>query len=352
VVFKAGYRQRRPKMTPPQIVVLVVMGILVLVLLGVLGKVVMDMLATLNAKSAQPTPQPSAVGTPTPRPTETPTPTSTVEPGFKRYEFPDEGFLINVPEEWAVAEDLEAELEGEFHGWMAPENIYSEAGFLAVIAGRGYEGKTLTIEDLTDWFEGDDEVISYKRVILPIGESQKVQLRMDDTHGLAYLCSQGEYVYVVMFVYTDPEIGDRNEALFEKVAQSFHVMGATVATLTPTPKPLSPDCMPGASFVEDVTVPQDTEFASGETFTKTWTIASDGCADLPEGTLLVFDSGEIMGGPEEGVEVPETPVDETLDVSVVLTAPEEPGTYEAWWQMEAYDGTRFGERLYLKIVVK
>ena len=66
----------------------------------------------------------------------------------------------------------------------------------------------------------------------------------------------------------------------------------------------------------------------------------------------MFDSGEIMGGPEEGIEVPETPVEETLDVSVVLTAPEEPGTYEAWWQLEAHDGTRLGEKLYLKIVVR
>jgi hypothetical protein len=350
-------------MTPPQIVVLVVMGIMVVGLLGVLGKVVIDMLAGLEAKNAQLTAEATAVGTATPRPTKTPTPTPTVEPGFTRYEYPDEGFYINVPEEWMVADEAVEEVEGveeieEFHVWVAPDQVYAEEEYVAILAGRDYVNVELKLEEIPAWLaadlDDDEAIVSHKLVILPIGESQKIQVFVEGYHGLMYVCPKGKYLYVVWFMFSDPELGDRNEATFEKVAQSFHVMGEPVATLTPTPKyePLSPDCMPGASFVEDVNVPDGTEFAPGETFTKTWTILSDGCADLPEGTILVFDSGELLGGPEEGVEVPETPVDETLDVSVVLTAPEEPGTYEAWWQLEAHDGTRLGEKFYLKIVVK
>jgi hypothetical protein len=363
VVFKAGYKQRRPKMTTVQIVVLVVMGVMVLGLLGVLGKLVLNMIATLDAEAkAKAMITPTSLGTPAPTPTKTPTPTPTVEPGFERYEYPDEGFLINVPEEWMLTDeegDETGSLDGldEVHIWVAPEQVYAEEGYVAILAGREYVNQKLKLEEIPEWLAADagdaEVVVSHKLVILPIGESQKIQLHVDEFYGLMYACPKDKYLYFVWFMYADPELGDRNEITFEKVAQSFRVMGNTVATVTPTPKyaPLSPDCMPGASFVEDVTVPDSTEFAPGETFTKTWAIVSDGCADLPEGTILVFDSGDLMDGPEE-VEVPEMPIDATIDVSVVLTAPEEPGTYEAWWQLEAYDGTRFGEKLYLKIVVR
>jgi hypothetical protein len=58
-----------------------------------------------------------------------------------------------------------------------------------------------------------------------------------------------------------------------------------------------------------------------------------------------------MGGPS-GVDVPETPVDDEVDVAVELTAPEEPGTYQGYWQLQAHDGTRFGEKVYLRIIVR
>jgi len=35
-----------------------------------------------------------------------------------------------------------------------------------------------------------------------------------------------------------------------------------------------------------------------------------------------------------------------------MQAPEEAGTYSSYWQMEAPDGTRFGDRVYVKIVVR
>ena len=49
MVFKAGYRQRRPKMTPVQTVVLIIMGVAVIVLLGVLGILVSNMMEKLNS---------------------------------------------------------------------------------------------------------------------------------------------------------------------------------------------------------------------------------------------------------------------------------------------------------------
>ena len=122
-------------------------------------------------------------------------------------------------------------------------------------------------------------------------------------------------------------------------------------TRTPAITPVSRSCPPNATYLRDVSVPDGTEFAPGEFFTKVWSIRSTGCAPWPAGTRLVFDSGDRMEAPT-GVDVPETPLGSVADVSVLMFAPDTPGTYKGYWQMEAPDGTRFGDRFYLMIVVR
>jgi hypothetical protein len=48
-------------------------------------------------------------------------------------------------------------------------------------------------------------------------------------------------------------------------------------------------------FVRDVSIPDGTTFAPGETFTKTWRIRNAGTCTW-SGYSLVFDSGDSMGG--------------------------------------------------------
>ena len=64
----------------------------------------------------------------------------------------------------------------------------------------------------------------------------------------------------------------------------------------------------------------------------------------------MFDSGDRMEG--AAVQVPETPVGSMADITIQLVAPASPGTYKGYWQMEAPDGTRFGDRIYVMIVVR
>jgi len=127
-----------------------------------------------------------------------------------------------------------------------------------------------------------------------------------------------------------------------------------ILTRTPVPTPSStppPEgCLPNATFVTDVTVSDGTEFAPNETFSKAWRIHSTGCTPWPAGTRWVFVSGDPLGGPD-GVDVPETPLEGTADIAVPLHAPSNPGTYKGYWQMQAPDGSRFGDRAYVMIVV-
>ncbi len=118
------------------------------------------------------------------------------------------------------------------------------------------------------------------------------------------------------------------------------------ASLTPAPS----SCLPDAAFVEDVTVPDATNFSPGEAFTKTWRIRSAGCAPWPAGSAWAFDSGDQMGAPD-GVPVPDTPLDGTADISVDMVAPDTPGTYKGYWQMQDASGAPFGDRVFVLIVV-
>jgi len=66
------------------------------------------------------------------------------------------------------------------------------------------------------------------------------------------------------------------------------------------------------------------------------------------GTRMVFVSGDLTGDP---VPLPAVVAGSVTDVSVNMVAPVQPGTYRSDWQLEASNGTRFGDTVYVQIVV-
>ena len=150
---------------------------------------------------------------------------------------------------------------------------------------------------------------------------------------------------------TNPATPTEIPAATETPTQTPPTTTPTPTTLpSPTPELLSPDCLPNAAFVADVTIPDGTQFSPGETFTKTWRVRSTGCAGWPAGTQLMFVSGDQLGGPEV-VAVPESEPSVEVELSVKLTAPTEPGTYTSNWQLRGPDATFFGDWIYVVIVV-
>ena len=125
------------------------------------------------------------------------------------------------------------------------------------------------------------------------------------------------------------------------------------ATTTPTTTPtgsttpamatstLSSSC-DKAEFVADITVPDGTVFAPDEAFTKTWRLKNVGTCTWTTAYTLVFHTGEQMSGPA-AVNFPNdvTP-DQTVDLSVSLTAPNAEGTYRGNWMLKNASGSLFG----------
>jgi hypothetical protein len=137
--------------------------------------------------------------------------------------------------------------------------------------------------------------------------------------------------------------------------------GQPMGETTPLPPPAvtdtpAPDvtteagCTLNGAFVADVTVPDNSEFPPGASFTKTWRVRNSGTCAWEAGTILVFISGDQLGGPSS-VPVAAVASGSTTDVSVGLVAPPSPGTYKGNWQLQTPDGTRFGSAIYVQIVV-
>lgn len=95
------------------------------------------------------------------------------------------------------------------------------------------------------------------------------------------------------------------------------------------PRPTNPpDCKNSASFVADVTVPDNTEIEAGSTFVKTWRIANTGtCVWGPDYTLVHY-SDERMGAPTS-IPIPVTFPGQNADITISLTAPKTTGAHRA-----------------------
>ncbi len=129
----------------------------------------------------------------------------------------------------------------------------------------------------------------------------------------------------------------------------------TTAPPTTSPTEAPPVEGPGgctlrASYVADVTIPDDSELAPGADFVKTWRIRNSGTCSWEAGTQLIYTSGELLGAPA-AVSVPATAPNTPVDVSVTMKAPLTPGTYRSNWQLRAPDGTQFGSLFFVQIVV-
>ena len=108
-------------------------------------------------------------------------------------------------------------------------------------------------------------------------------------------------------------------------------------------------CTPNSDFESDVTIPDNTKIASNTTFTKTWKVTNNGTCDWGAGFFLKHVGGDRLNGPDS-VAVPLAKAGETVDVSVVMKAPDKPGTYTSKWQICAGADRCFGAKLFAQIV--
>jgi hypothetical protein len=102
------------------------------------------------------------------------------------------------------------------------------------------------------------------------------------------------------------------------------------------------NCTNSIEFVEDLGVPDGTVFGPGNQFTASWRLRNNGTCPWTTEYSLAFVGGDQLGGPES-VPLPNVVAPgQTVDVSVDLVAPEQPGDYRSNWQIADADGQPFG----------
>jgi len=123
---------------------------------------------------------------------------------------------------------------------------------------------------------------------------------------------------------------------------------APIPTLPPAATPtLNCD---NASFMADVTYPDNTVVSAGDSFTKTWRFRNIGTCSWTPSYALVFMSGESMGGPSTQALSGNVNSGQTIDISAVLTAPSSNGTHVGNWGLRNAAGVIFAH-FYVQIKV-
>ncbi len=153
----------------------------------------------------------------------------------------------------------------------------------------------------------------------------------------------------VLFFFRSPS----TSILANNLRGTFDVMAGNVEPAETEPPAAAVEdegeCPYSGTFVADVSYPSGAIVAAGEVFEKAWRIENNGCQDWPGGTQLVFSHGDRMNAPDFAA-IPATVVGGRANVSVVLTAPEEPGTYVGYFECVSPEGTSFCE-IFVQVVV-
>jgi len=100
-----------------------------------------------------------------------------------------------------------------------------------------------------------------------------------------------------------------------------------------------------SALVADLGLPDGTQVAPNARYRETWRLRNTGRCIWPEGTELVFISGDPIPGPQRAP-VSQVGPGRDVDVTVELTAPAQPARYASYWRLQAPGGQLFGAVVY------
>lgn len=124
----------------------------------------------------------------------------------------------------------------------------------------------------------------------------------------------------------------------------------TVDTLSTSQAAQVPNCTNDLVFLEDLTIPDGTQVDPGSVLEKKWQVKNSGTCNWNEEYTIRLVSGSDLGASSPQVLVPARNGAEAV-ILLSITAPSEPGRYEATWRAFGPDEQPFGEWFSVAIVV-
>jgi hypothetical protein len=143
-----------------------------------------------------------------------------------------------------------------------------------------------------------------------------------------------------------------------------------IATFTPEPSPtealmitstpvvLTPTCTNRATLVRHLSFADGSSIYSGLYFGKSWRIQNTGSCTWTTSYSFVFVSGEQMNAPAETPLASDVLPGNTIDIQILMQAPEVANAYLGSWMLRDPNGTLFGigeaadQPIVVSIVVK
>jgi len=142
------------------------------------------------------------------------------------------------------------------------------------------------------------------------------------------------------------------------LAAPVHSPTVPAATATYTPPPAletpiataAPACTDNLTFQEDLTIPDGTLVTPGELLDKQWRVLNSGTCNWDASYRLELLSGPAMDANPEQALYPARSGTAAV-IRILFTAPAEAGVYQSAWQAVDPEGNRFGDPIYIQIVV-
>jgi hypothetical protein len=112
----------------------------------------------------------------------------------------------------------------------------------------------------------------------------------------------------------------------------------------------APACTANLTFLEDLTIPDGTLVSSGELLDKQWQVRNSGTCNWDASYRLELLSGPVLNATSPQALYPARSGTEAV-IRILFTAPAEAGVYQSAWQAIDPVGNRFGDPIYIQIVV-
>ena len=116
----------------------------------------------------------------------------------------------------------------------------------------------------------------------------------------------------------------------------------TATSVPATSSPTEERCLDRLDLVKDVTIPDDTPLAPGQSIEKIWRVRNIGTCTWTTGYAIVFAGGHRLSGPTARALPSAVVPGQTVDLRLRLAAPTTPGTYRGYWQLRNEHGKHFG----------
>lgn len=111
-----------------------------------------------------------------------------------------------------------------------------------------------------------------------------------------------------------------------------------------------PECEDDLTFVEDITVPDDSVYAPGDIIEKVWLVENSGTCNWDEDYSVRLIEGPPMGAERRQALFPARSGSEA-QITILFTAPNREGQIISKWQAFNPEGEPFGQIFFIQVII-